>query len=84
MKIDIAKAENCKDKAITVNNVTVIKNEVLGLKNTDKIIAKNGNGKANTDQVAGKNVANPAIIKDNVATISISLFFKNFGSKYLK
>ena len=84
IKTDIASAENCKDNVNIVNSVTVIKNEVLGFKNTDNNIAKNGNGNKNTDQFIGKNIATIATNKEKVATINMYLLFKNFGSKNFK
>ena len=60
----MARAENCNDNVIIVRRVTVIKNALLGFKNTDKIIAKNGKGSKNTDQEDGINTEHIAINKD--------------------
>ena len=81
---DIAKAENCNDKVIMVNNVTVIKKDVLGFKKTAKVIAKNGNGSKNTDQWIGSKTANVAIKRERKDTMDKCLLSKNFGSNILK
>ena len=81
---DIANADNCKDNVMIVKRVTVIKNDVLGFKNTDNVIVKNGNGNKNTDQFIGNNTDNADTNNERTATIVRCLLSKNLGSKYFK
>ncbi len=81
---DIASADNCNDNVIIVRKVTVIKKDVLGFKNIDSNIAKNGNGNINTDHVAGNITDNIDINIANDAITNKCLLSKNLGSNDFK